>query len=410
MPANIKLEDSQEINLIDLIFIIWTGKWKIISITSACIVFMLVYFATLKKNNEIFLASTKIIPIQTFEETKYGTYNRYLDQIKKKDIQNKILFNNDESFSNTDQKSYQDLSFAEINKTYLLNLFLEQLSEGEVLKNAIKKFNLLEKENFKHDTQYEEEVTKLASSISLIPPKIDDQSLIWTLNFKTTNIEKWQSLLGSIEKPLNEKIRLYLIENFEQLILEEKKKKLYKIEDLDQKILNAKINYENQTSSKIAYLEEQAKLARRLDIKKNNLVELQSFATDTGIITNLRTDIPYYMRGYEMIEKEIELIKGRSNTELFIEQLQSLQAEKMDLSTNKHIERIESLISETPILYPEKFSSAKLLFLSTGYKKINQNDKSKSFYLILACIFGFIISTIYILIESQINIRKQKKK
>ena len=61
--------------------------------------------------------------------------------------------------------------------------------------------------------------------------------------------------------------------------------------------------------SRVAFKRTSAK-RRKLNIKKIALSN-SNFDTDVGIITNIRIESPYYTRGYDMIEKEIELIQNR---------------------------------------------------------------------------------------------------
>ena len=126
----------------------------------------------------------------------------------------------------------------------------------------------------------------------------------WQIRFKTSNINKWNDLLKYIEKPINEEIRIYLEDVYKKLVLDERTLKKYKIEDLDQNISNSLVNYEKEIKSRLAYLEEQAEMARKLKIAKNSLVEAQA-SINVGILSDLSTDIPYYLRGYEVIEKKL---------------------------------------------------------------------------------------------------------
>ena len=56
-----------------------------------------------------------------------------------------------------------------------------------------------------------------------------------------------------------------------------------------------------------------------------NTIEAQTFPIPTGIVANVLTDTPFYLYGYEAVEKEIELIEGRENTRAFTEGLRDLE-------------------------------------------------------------------------------------
>ena len=80
MSKNIQT-NSDEINIIDLVQIIWTGKWKIVLITVIIAISIFYYQA---KDTKKFTATTDIEPITTYEASKFDALN----YIKSKNIIN----------------------------------------------------------------------------------------------------------------------------------------------------------------------------------------------------------------------------------------------------------------------------------------------------------------------------------
>ena len=147
-------------------------------------------------------------------------------------------------------------------------------------------------------------------------------------------------------------------------------------------------------------MKEQAAIARKLDISKSNVnsgvIETQTVSTETGIITNLKTEVPYYTRGYEMIEKEIDLIQKRENKEAFVDGLNSLYQKMKLLTENKNIERLRVLFNELPIIKSNGFSVAKIKTETTTFESSKENNiKLKT---LVAALLGFLFSILYILI------------
>jgi hypothetical protein len=105
------------------------------------------------------------------------------------------------------------------------------------------------------------------------------------------------------------------------------------------------------------------------------------------------------MRGYEMIEKEIELIQNRTDNKPFIENLVDLEKEKNILLLDKDIDRIQTLFKNTPIAKSDNFFAAKIEVESTQYKKLNFKTSIKPM-LISAGLFGLIFGMIYVLITN----------
>ena len=304
---------EKEINLVDLIYFLWKNKLKLVLISFSIMIIVIMHYS----NKKIFFnATTEIKPISAFEESKYKAYNSYLDIRLKKQININQL---EEEEKLNIKKNNLEENFEKIHKDYLMTLFIDKLSENV----QGKKLNFLNQNNFNSEIDYDNAVKKIASSIKIVEIK----KLVKTTNivekeyqivYETDDKKKWEEFLKYIETEANHEIKLHLNELFKELIAHEKKLKIFEVEDYEARISNLLENYETTISRRLVFLREQAQIARRLQIPKNNLIEAQTFATDTGIIANLRTEIPYYMRGYEMIEEEIMLIENRKNKDAFI--------------------------------------------------------------------------------------------
>ena len=151
----------------------------------------------------------------------------------------------------------------------------------------------------------------------------------------------------------------------------------------------------------MAFLKEQAEIARTLNIKKNTL-EAENFQTDNTIVTNIKSENSYYLKGYEMIEKEISLISSRENEKAFISNLVELEKSKRAVLQNKKIERLRFLFLETPVTSKNNFRAAKIDFLTTVYKQ----ELSLKKILSISIVIGLIISFIYLLLSNIIISRK----
>ena len=193
------------------------------------------------------------------------------------------------------------------------------------------------------------------------------------------------------------------MEASDELIQHEKKLEQFKLDEVQMRIENAYISYDREITRKLVFLKEQAEIARALNIPKNNLIEAQSFVTDTGLIANLSAQIPYYMRGFEMIEKEIDLIENRTTPEPFAKGLNKLEELKNELITNKDLENLETLFKETPIAQSDIFSAANIIFLSTKYYPVDQ--KSAVRMSIIALIIGALVGIFYVIFENAIRKR-----
>jgi len=176
----------------------------------------------------------------------------------------------------------------------------------------------------------------------------------------------------------------------------------FELEEIEQKIINELNDYKISITNRLAFLKEQAEIARTLNIKKNTL-EAENFQTDNTVVTNIKSENSYYLKGYEMIEKEMSLISSRENEKLFIPNLIELEKSKRTILQNKKIERLKLLFSETPAANKDNFVAAKIDFLTTEFKS---SKPQLTQILSISLILGLIVSLIYLFLSNIIHSRK----
>ena len=122
------------------------------------------------------------------------------------------------------------------------------------------------------------------------------------------------------------------------------------------------------------------------------------FGSQNGMIANISTDTPFYLRGYQAIEKEIELLNTRVQEEAFVQGLLELEQSQRSLMQNKSLERAEALFAETPANLSD-FSAVTFNPRSTEF-----NDQSKfNLLLALAAVFGVMVGSVYVLITKHLR-------
>ena len=319
------------------------------------------------------------------------------------------------NFSNNQSSSNEIKITQLLNKRYLLNLYINKLRQIDLFAQGIKKFEILDKENYENKDLYDQAARKLAYKIKITKTNSNQKNRDlnsnlpnmmgedWIIQSKITDKKKWEDLIGFVEIEANKEIQSFLIKIHNEILLNNKELKKFQIETIDEKIQIELKNYENQIKSKILFLSEQAKIARKLDVAKNNLIESQqTFTADTGIISNITTEIPYYMRGYEMIEKEIELISSRKNKKAFSSEIIGLQNAKNKINSDRDINRLNQLFYKTPVM-TKNFYAAKNLLETTSFKPVNITLVK---FLTLAGVIGMLIGIINVLFVNVLQNRK----
>jgi LPS O-antigen subunit length determinant protein (WzzB/FepE family) len=368
---------SDEIDIAEIILNLWKNKIKIIGITTVFLILGFLYFNSLSKN---FIATTNIKPISTFENDKYKLYNSLAGE-----------------------------GVVNINQKNLLDLFIEKIKTEEIIEDGIVKFELINKDDFQTEGDYQETIQQTATLVTdqITPPSVDEKNEnkkkpYWKLNFKISDKESWKNFLKYLEIKVNEEIRQSLINRFNKEIDILNVSSKFKLEDIEQKIVNELNDYKISITNRLAFLKEQAEIARTLNIKKNTL-EAENFQTDNTVVTNIKSENSYYLKGYEMIEKEMSLISSRENEKLFIPNLTELEKSKRAILQNKKIERLKFLFSKTPVANKDNFVAAKIDFLTTEFKS-SQPQLTK--ILSISLMIGLIVSLIYLFLSNIIHSRK----
>ena len=354
---------------------IWKDKFKIF----LSIVFSLVIalaFQNFQTRN--FTATTEIKTISSSERDAFISLENLINSVNL----------NISGINDSNQKFV-------FSKDFFLNLFKEVLNERDVFEKAIHKFNLLDLKNYSNEKEYEEAINNLANSVKIttvLDKKNPDLEIKNFIEFLHDNETKWNLILADVNESTNRIVRQNLRKKIDIIISIATENKNFEINAHSTKIKNLITDYDRQTSDRIAYLSEQANIANQLGIAKNNL-EVQTFVTGNTLQPYVRPSSPYYLRGYEAIEKEIELIQQRTDKKAFIEGLFNLEQIKRDLEQDRSIDRIKYHYELSPLGKEKNFSAANINVGNTKYIYKNFNK-----IIILSILLGIIIGIIYILI------------
>ena len=388
--------DNDEINLIELIYTVWKGKWKIIAV--AVVITLLAFIAQttyqLTKTNS-FTAITEIKPINSLAINKYFALN------------------------NTIELSDGNFNSQKITKSNLLNLYIETLNDNSIFEDAMRKLNFLDASQYSDEQEYNEAISKLASSVKILPSlndkKKDNIEISYqTINFVHDDAKKWKNALVYVDELTNQLVEKKIVENYNNTLSSLKQVKEYQLEDILIQINNLLIDYEREVFDHMSYLTEQSKIAKKLGIAKST-VEVQTLGNQNGLLSNIKTDMPFYLRGYEAIDKEIELIELRNDKKPFIKGLFSLEKTKRAIEQDKTIERIELAFQSTPLANKNTFSSS--LANNNEFSAISLNVLATKFQyennkvsMPLLIIIGLIAGIFYVLISNAFQTQRVFRK
>ena len=403
---------NDEINLIVLFKTLWKGKWKIAAAVVISFMAVISYQSIQLPQTKNFTAITEIKPIGDLELNKFFDFNNFLININ---TDTDINTNTDTNNINTGERVNVAGKINKITSLRLLNFYINVLNDRSVFEDAIRKFNLLEASQYNNEKEYSEAIIRLASSIKIFFPltssdEANQRNLeisYHTIHFTYHNAEKWKSVLTHVDEFANKLVKKTLIEEFNNTLIFLKYERKYKLEDISIKINNHLIDYEREISDQLAYLKEQSEIARKLGIAKNT-IEVQTFGNQNALLSNVQTDSPFYLRGYEAIDKEIELIQLRKDKKAFIHGLFELEKEKRAIEQDQTIERIKSALESNLLTNKNKFSAASIKAISTRYKYNNNNNNRKM--LVMAIVTGLMAGIFYVLISNAFQSQRVSRK
>ena len=389
MVENPKI-DNDEINLVELMYTLWEGKWKIAVAVIISLIAVISYQSTKTKN---FTAITEIKPVGILEFNKYLELN---DLIKIIDVNNE---------GNVTKKVNQ------ITISGLLDSFINILEDKSIFEDAIRKFNLLDASQYNNEQEYNEAIILLTSSVKILSPEVNDnakkgklEKSYYTINFTHHDAEKWKSTLKYVDEFTNKFVKKNLVDEYSRTLEFLENEKEYKLEDISIKINNLLIDYEREISDRLEYLREQSAIAKKLDIAKNT-IEVQTFGNQNALLSNVKTDSPFYLRGYEAIDKEIELILSRKDKKAFTKELFKLEKEKRAIEQDQTIERLELALQSNLLSDINEFYAASIKTISTKF----EYKDHRTIY-VIAIVIGLMAVIFYVLISNAFQSFRVSKK
>ena len=253
---------NDEIDLIDLLFVIWNKKFIISFFVFIPIIFTYIYNVTLsKKESQIYSVKSEILPISTLEENKYNSYIAFLQNYKplylplgfesknkNKNAEETLSKNIITTLQNIEPKGFHpnydakdNLIVLSLNKKSLFNYFNEILSQKSKLTEYLKEFGYIDKNDYLNITEFETLIYRIALSIQISTSMKNENKLDPKMNplktsfieFQTDDLQKWEDFLKFLEKKINLEIQKNINQMFQSYIVSVEKVNRYYMEDIN---------------------------------------------------------------------------------------------------------------------------------------------------------------------------------
>jgi len=366
---------NNETDLLEILLTILNNKMKVFLIAALTTAILLFGFQ-ITQGDKVKI-TTKLRPISILDETLYESFNFALAYTK----------------SNTSHFFIDQT----IDKEILFNLFTTLIKED--IKKSVDRYFLSKREDYDNEKVYSDAVLQFLSSI-----KIDITKKIIVFKSLNKGEEKdWINFLSFLQLNTNKSVQKFIQLRMNRTLSGATLVINNKIEDIEREIESSIKDHELKLKMRLYFLEEQATLAREGNVV-NNINPVISL--DSTSDKNLSEPL-YYLKGYQVIEKEIELIKNRTDLYNFVSDIPELEKKKYALINQQTLKRIELEFNKTPIFSNDKFLAGSVMISSSKFErsKISINNM-----IILSCFIGIIIGVLYVIIQNaSLNILRPRR-
>ena len=278
----------------------------------------------------------------------------------------------------------------------LFQLFMDELLSLKTFRAAI--YQHVKEIQAIHEESVSEKdfIYNFLQKIDIVKPleRSKNKYLFHEVRFSGEDKNELYSVVNSAMQLANNNVQKNIqheIKNIRKSILHiiENKKKSIKHE-----IRLAEYNYHQKVALRMAFLEEQAAIARTLGVEKN----LNGFhKRNNKIDIQVNTENPFYLRGYYAIEKELLLMQSRDtdNLDKYIAVLPKLKTDLLRLESDIKIAELDAMVALTP-LSNESFVAA-----DYDLSSVHLIQKTKiDLILLVFFLVGLILSVIGVLIRN----------
>ncbi|MFL2798767.1 MAG: Wzz/FepE/Etk N-terminal domain-containing protein [Paracoccaceae bacterium] len=374
MPEVSKLNDD-EIDLFGLVETLWRGKWKII-ITTFIAALVGVAFSLSTPN--LYKVSTSI---------KNGNSSVFIKHVPINDFLNN-----------------KNLSDYVINAPTIFSMFIDEFNDYEIMKNVVSNDEFVRQSIKDLDEDDKQKALINYAKLFVIAPPSKNE-INWMLSFEWHNDEQGKRLLNEALRLTLINVKTNLFNDIEQLATSVEKKIQRELEVLRSELNLIMQKQKISNNKRILYLVEQSAIAKELGIEANTLyANALAQKPSSEVLLNINTnEVPFYLRGFEAIDKELAVIRNRTQkeqllmTDGYLKVMNSIISLENDLSVRQLKNSLKSVENDNPsdwVRFDLKHADSK-------------SQKNSKLYVALSIIFGGMLGAIYVLASNIIRKRNE---
>ncbi len=375
---------NDEIDLIELLQNLWDGKWVIAGISAAALAIGTAY---VKLTPNTFDASIVIRPIDATTADQFRMLN---DAI-------------------VTSQSVVGASLNLFSPQVALSEFTEVLLQRNTIVQAAIQ-NDIAAISLENDTSLELALRSYAFSVDIAPVTIPapsptgstNEATAWQVTWQADDEAKSDGFIADTLSLTNEIARQRLSQRLSTEIDQIQRANIRRKSQLETEIANAIQDYQVHLNDQLAYLSEQASLARVLGIEFGTGAGAGAGAgANNSTLTN-RSSAMTYLDGYRALEEQIAILSSRDQIEAFVPGLRALQSELRALEQTMTEDELVDAINSSPLSDTERFRAVQYDQASI---KLDYHKKT-SLILALSLVLGGFVGAVGVLMRNAISARK----
>ena len=374
---------DDEIDLFEFFETLWDGKWKIILTTFVAAIIGVV-FSVVKPNS--FEVST---PIQSGKQSVFLQFTSLNDLLKDQGFLYQLETNPNGYIFNSDS---------------VFKMFIAEFNDYEEMVDAVNTSEFVQKSiKDLDDDDKQRALIGFAKAFELKAPSKNEKN--WTLLFEWHDALEGAKLFNDAIRQTLSNTKNISVFNVNELAEAIDIRNTRNLEHLRNKLSIIEKNQINIIKKRIQYLAEQSAIAKELGIETNRLdANALSQSSQNAISLSVNSnDVPYYLRGYKAIEKEVALIESRSDednlliSDGYIKTKEEIISLETDLSSSQLRMAAEVIANDIPNDWVQ-------FDLSIADVK---SQKKSMLYVALSIVLGGMVGVMYVLISNAVRKRKE---
>jgi len=371
--SDLRVPYDDEIDVFEIFETVWDGRWKVIGIV---ILAALISIAVNVFKPELYNGSTALSKAPSSSFIKYSSINETLQQ-------------SGFSYAVSSQSVF-DMFVTEFTD---YDEVVKVLEKSDYIKQRLQAIEIEDRNDFLVD---------MAKNFEILPPSENENH--WSLEYEWRDSNEGKNIFTQSIEDVLANVRQTILSNIDELVrtVSIRNKNKEKRLNADLVALEDAINLD--LAKRLLYLNEQTAIAKELGVEKNSLNGNGLFQSqNTGVALSVTSsDIPFYLRGFKAIDKEIDLLFSRSKEDrLAINN--TYVSIKTQLSSIHNDVSMQQIMSAKGSVADDDVTG----WLAYDLSLATTSSQSKPvLYAILAAMLGLMFGVFYVLVSSAVRKRK----